>query len=243
MSVPTQTEYQRTLSIIVPVLNERNHIESLIEDLANSGAEQIIVVDGGSRDGTFDWLYKHWQSPDTGQVLIESMPGRARQMNAGARAAEGDMLLFLHADSKLPMGAKQDVIEAREKQHLWGRFDVAFNTAPGTNWQMKIIALFMNIRSRLTSIATGDQAIFVDSILFRSIGAYPDIPLMEDIAISSSLRRHSVPHCSKLKVSTSARRWQQRGVVKTVILMWYLRLAYFCRADPRRLAKLYRELR
>lgn len=243
MSVQGHSEYARTLSIIVPVLNERENVQQLLEHLASSGAEQLVIVDGGSVDGTFDWLNDHWSSADEGQILIQSMPGRARQMNAGARAANGDLLMFLHADSRLPKGAKREVINARENQHLWGRFDIAFASTSEINWQMKIIALFMNIRSRLSSIATGDQAIFVDAILFRSIGSYPDIPLMEDIAITTSLKRHSVPHCSPLKVMTSARRWEKSGVVKTVLLMWYLRLAYFCRADPRRLAKLYRELR
>ena len=216
---------------------------NLVSHVSRLGAEQVIVVDGGSSDGSVEWLRQHWENRERGQIVIQSAAGRARQMNAGALIAGTDLLLFLHADSRLPDKAKLEILNARENQNLWGRFDIAFDAPLRIRYAMQVIALFINIRSRLTSIATGDQGIFVDSSLFRTIGGYAQIPLMEDVALSKNLKRHSVPHCSKLRISTSARRWEQGGVLRTVLLMWYFRLAYFLGVAPKRLAKQYRQAR
>lgn len=237
----------RTVGVIVPVFNERAEIENLTRHLASLGVEQTIIVDGGSTDQTREWLLGNWQEIDQGKLLLQSAPGRALQMNVGAANASSDILLFLHADSRLPSTAKQEVLRARERQNLWGRFDIVFNNSVDSSQKgrlaMRVIALFINIRSRLTGIATGDQAIFVDHQLFSIIGGYPQLPLMEDIALSRTLKRHCVPHCSSLKVSTSARRWEQNGVIRTVLQMWYFRLAYFFGIAPQRLAKKYRQIR
>ncbi len=233
----------RRLSIIVPVLNERGRLAALVEHLASIAADQTIIVDGGSKDGSENWLLQNWHAPEIGRVFIQTVAGRAKQMNAGADQATGDMLLFLHADNVLPIGAKREVLRARELQSLWGRFDVAFRAEKRSRLAMRVIALFMNIRSRLSSIATGDQAIFVDRILFRTIGGYQDLPLMEDVALSKMLKRHCVPHCSSLRTTTSARRWENRGVFQTVVTMWYLRFAYFLGASPHKLVKRYQNIR
>ena len=233
----------RRLSIIVPVLNEHGRLAALVEHLASIAADQTIIVDGGSKDGSENWLLQNWHAPEIGRVFIQTVAGRAKQMNAGADQATGDMLLFLHADNVLPIGAKREVLRARELQSLWGRFDVAFRAEKRSRLAMRVIALFMNIRSRLSSIATGDQAIFVDRILFRTIGGYQDLPLMEDVALSKMLKRHCVPHCSSLRTTTSARRWENRGVFQTVVTMWYLRFAYFLGASPHKLVKRYQNIR
>ena len=249
----------RTISIVVPVLNELDKLPALLTQLISSNAEQIIIVDGGSTDGSYQWLRKHWLNFEHTRVLLQSAAGRARQMNLGASSATEDILLFLHADSALPQGARSQILHARDRQHLWGRFDVSFDNSRDNSkgnpekiddessamfkQAMRVIALFMNIRSRLSSIATGDQAIFVDRQLFVNLGGFANIPLMEDIALSKQLKQHSVPYCSPLKVITSPRRWQQGGVVRTVLLMWYLRLAYFCGVAPKKLAEQYRQAR
>lgn len=233
----------RRLSIIVPVLNERGRLAALVQHLASIAGDQTIIVDGGSKDGSANWLLQNWHDPELGRVCIQTVAGRAKQMNAGADQANGDMLLFLHADNVLPIGAKREVLRARELQSLWGRFDVAFRTEKRSRLAMRVIALFMNIRSRLSSIATGDQAIFVDRILFSTIGGYQDLPLMEDVALSKMLKRHCVPHCSSLRTTTSARRWENCGVFRTVVTMWYLRLAYFLGASPHKLVKRYQNIR
>lgn len=241
----------RSLCVVVPTLNERKNLSFLVRHIERISAQQLVIVDGGSTDGSLEWLTKHWHDPEQQRFLIETSAGRAKQMNAGARVANTDMIVFLHADTRLPEQAALEIINARDRNYFWGRFDVQFEPASiGSagkgalfNWMMSVVAVFINIRSRLSSIATGDQAIFVDRNVFNVIGGFPSQPLMEDIAISKLLKRQSVPFCSYLKVHTSARRWQQYGVVKTVILMWLLRLAYFFGASPNKLTKIYRQSR
>ena len=156
-------------------------------------------------------------------------------MNAGAAAARGDVLVFLHADSLLPADADVAIAGALGTS-CWGRFDVRLW---GREWAFRMIETFMNLRSRLTGIATGDQAIFVERETFRSVGGFPDIALMEDIAISRRLRAIARPACLRQRVVTSTRRWRSQGVARTMVLMWRLRLAFALGADPRRLARLY----
>ncbi|MFL5105166.1 MAG: TIGR04283 family arsenosugar biosynthesis glycosyltransferase [Xanthobacteraceae bacterium] len=221
------------LSIILPVLDEADIIADALTALAplrQRGAE-VIVVDGGSRDGTVDLA-----RPAADRV-IASPRGRAAQMNAGAALARGAVLLFLHADTRLPGNADALVLAGLERSgRAWGRFDIAI---AGRSPLLAIVAAAINLRSRLTRIATGDQAIFVSRDVFAAVGGFPDIALMEDVALSRALKRISRPVCVAAKVTTSGRRWEQHGVLRTVVLMWRLRLAYFLGAEPATLARRY----
>jgi rSAM/selenodomain-associated transferase 2 len=217
--------------IIIPVLNEELTIVNCLkalQPLRNSC--EIIVVDGGSKDNT-----KQLAKP-LADKFITSEKDRAIQMNAGAESATGELLLFLHADTFLPNDALGILAKLDHNNHQWGRFDVELS---GSHPMLKVIAWFMNWRSRLTGIATGDQAIFVNKTLFESVGKYPVIPLMEDIALCKKLKKISPPICLKAKVTSSGRRWEQYGVLRTILLMWSLRLRYFLGADPQFLADSY----
>ncbi|MFL6929941.1 MAG: TIGR04283 family arsenosugar biosynthesis glycosyltransferase [Xanthobacteraceae bacterium] len=221
------------LSIILPVLDEADIIADALAALAplrQRGAE-VIVVDGGSRDGTVDLA-----RPAADRV-IASPRGRAAQMNAGAALARGAVLLFLHADTRLPGNADALVLAGLERSgRAWGRFDIAI---AGRSPLLAIVAAAINLRSRLTRIATGDQAIFVSRDVFAAVGGFPDIALMEDVALSRALKRISRPVCVAAKVTTSGRRWEQHGVLRTIVLMWRLRVAYFLGAEPATLARRY----
>jgi rSAM/selenodomain-associated transferase 2 len=221
-----------TLSVIIPVLNEAADIGPALEALSplrRRGVE-VIVVDGGSGDGTLGLAH-----PFADRVLTAPR-GRAFQMNAGAEAAKGDVLLFLHADTRLPADADRLIdTSVAQTGSQWGRFDVCIPGGP----MLALVAKAMNLRSRLTGIATGDQAIFVTRAAFAAIGGVPPIALMEDIALSKRLRRLGPPLCLGEQVVTSSRRWEKHGVVKTVLLMWRLRLAFFFGADPANLSRTY----
>lgn len=221
-----------TLSIIAPVLNEVARIEAtlrLLSPFRNRGVE-VIVVDGESNDGTRDiarTLADH---------VVTGPRGRATQMNTGAAVARGRILLFLHADTRLPDRADAFIRDGLARTgRAWGRFDVRFNAGPF----LGLIALMMNLRSRITGIATGDQAIFVSRAAFDAAGGFPPIALMEDIALSTRLKRISHPLCLRPHATTSPSRWKENGTLRTVFLMWQLRLAYFLGADPRQLAQRY----
>ncbi len=191
-----------------------------------------MVVDGGSDDGTQD-LARPWVDR-----VLSSPRGRAVQMNTGARDACGKVLIFLHADTWLPPRALAEIEQALAKGYCWGRFDVCL---AGRHWLLPLIAALMNLRSRMTSIATGDQAIFVTRKAFWQAGGFPEQPLMEDIEICRRLKSQGPPACLKAKVVSSARRWENFGVTRTILLMWWLRLQYFLGADPNRLARLYQQ--
>jgi len=214
---------------VVPVLNEAAGIRAALEALAPLRAlgHEVIVADGGSQDATADLARPLCDR------LIVAPRGRALQMNAGAGEASGEILVFLHADTALPPDAPGAIAQA-VKNHVWGRFDVEIE---GSHPLLKIIAGAMNLRSRLTGIATGDQAIFVRRDAFDG---FPVIPLMEDVAFSKAMKRRGAPACLRSRVRTSGRRWESRGVLRTVFLMWRLRLAYALGADPARLAEKYR---
>lgn len=221
------------LSIIVPTLNEAHRIARTLEPLQSlrTWGHEIIVVDGGSEDATVSLCRP------LADRLIRVPRGRARQMNAGAVVAHGDVFVFLHADTHLPNSADRMIVKVLSKTaSQWGRFDVQLS---GRNPLFKIISGLMNLRSRVTGIATGDQAIFVRRNAFERIGGFPNIPLMEDIAISKALRRASRPACIRSKSTTSSRRWKQDGIVRTIIKMWVLRLRYALGADPAHLARAY----
>jgi rSAM/selenodomain-associated transferase 2 len=222
-----------SLSIVIPVLDEEAGIVNTLAALAPLRARgtELILVDGGSRDRTVAL------ARPLCDCVVSSARGRATQMNAGAAIARGDILVFLHADTRLPDDADR-LIEAEidRGRRGWGRFDVRIE---GRHWFLPVIATMMNLRSRLTGVATGDQAIFVIREAFAVIGGFPDQPLMEDIEISRRLKRLSRPNCLRARVSTSGRRWERHGVFKTILLMWRLRLRYFFGADPAELAKSY----
>lgn len=225
-----------TLSIIIPTLNEAASIEAQLgslRGLENSGVD-IIVVDGGSHDATLALA-----TPLASRV-ISSPPGRALQMNAGARASRGDILLFLHADTQLPERAIDRTRQALSDSHQWGRFDIRF---PGRHPMLKVIALAMNLRSRLTGIATGDQVLFMTRHAFEAVGGFPEQPLMEDIEITKRLKRLSRPACLRSCVVSSARRWERHGLWSTILLMWYLRYRYWRGVDSHQLAEEYRHAR
>lgn len=219
------------VSIIIPVLNEAAHLASRLQGLQGWRDRcQLIVADGGSHDASAAIA-----EPLVDKV-VHSSRGRAIQMNFGAAQADADVLLFLHADTQLPDDAVTLIVQAIADGYQWGRFDVAFDDSQPV---FKVIAFMMNWRSRLTGIATGDQAIFVARQAFQAIGGYPEIALMEDIALSGRLKKLGKPCCLKSRVTTSARRWLQYGILRTILLMWRLRLAYFFGADPNYLAKRY----
>jgi rSAM/selenodomain-associated transferase 2 len=221
------------LSIIMPVLDEGESIDAALAALApqRSRGTEVIVVDGGSSDDTLARAM-------TGADLVMSAPrGRASQMNAGAARATGEVLLFLHADTRLPADADILVLDQlRLREDGWGRFDVGLK---GSHWMLPVVAFMMNVRSRVTGIATGDQAIFVSAALFRRLRGYPDIPLMEDIAFSKMLGGISPPIALRQRVEVSARRFEAKGVWRLILLMWRLRLAYWLGADPAALALRY----
>ena len=213
----------------MPALNEAPGIRAALEALAplRVRGHQVIVADGGSDDGTAELARPLCDR------LVLAPRGRALQMNAAAHEADGDALVFLHADTRLPPDAEEKINESM-KTHLWGRFDVEIE---GSHPLLKVIGWSMNLRSRLTGIATGDQAIFVRRGAFAG---FAEIPLMEDIAFSQAMKRRGAPACLRSRVRTSGRRWESRGVLRTVALMWRLRLAYALGADPARLAEKYR---
>ncbi len=218
-----------TLSIIVPMLNEEAIIAATLAALHPLAAE-ILAVDGGSSDKSADLAAPHVTQ------LLQAAHGRARQMNAGAAVARGEILLFLHADTQLPPGADRLIGEAVASGAHWGRFDVRI---AGKSAWFPLIGGLMNLRSRLSGIATGDQAIFVSRAAFERIGGFPDIPLMEDIVLSRRLRQLGRPACLRQKVTTAGRRWEKHGVLRTIVVMWWLRLRFFCGADPHELAREY----
>jgi rSAM/selenodomain-associated transferase 2 len=221
------------LSIIIPVLNESPRIGDCLaslQELRRRGHE-VIVVDGGSIDDT-----RELAAPLSDRCLVSERPGRAAQMNSGAAVAGGDVLLFLHADTRLPQDADALLREAGANADGWGRFDVVLS---GRQPLLRMVEAAMNLRSRLTGIATGDQAMFVGRGLFHRAGGFPEIPLMEDISLSTALKRLSPPYCLKQTVITSSRRWEEQGILYTVLQMWMLRLRFFMGTPPATLAREY----
>lgn len=221
------------LSVIVPALNEAAAIVDTLAALAplRAAGHEVLVVDGGSHDATAALA-----APACDRVL--SAPrGRAAQMNAGAAAAQGDWLLFLHADTRLPPDALPALRQAHAQGACWGRFDVHIE---GRSRWLPVVATLMNGRSRLTGIATGDQALFVGTALFRKLGGYAPLPLMEDVELSRRLRAVARPACLRQRVRTSGRRWDERGALRTIVLMWWLRWRYWRGTPADELARAYR---
>lgn len=222
------------LSIIVPTFEEAARIAATLAALQplRAAGHEVIVADGGSRDATL--LIAR---PLADRAFVASR-GRALQMNAGVAVATGDVLLFLHADSQLPGGGAQAIARAIARGATWGRFDVRIVGRP---WVLVVVGAAMNLRSRITGIATGDQGIFVTRELFARVGGYPAIPLMEDVALCTTLKRVAGrPACLAERIETSGRRWEAHGPWRTIFTMWRLRLAFAFGADPERLERLYR---
>lgn len=223
------------VSIIIPALNEANNIENTlanIEKMVQQGHE-CIVVDGGSTDDTLSICSQY------NVTCLKSEKGRAVQMNYGAAHAKNNILVFLHADTLLPYNAIAIInkcISAKHSKYLWGRFNVKFT---GQRFILRIIEFFMNLRSCITGIATGDQVVFIEKELFEKVNGFKQIPLMEDIEISKALKKYSRPICIKNKVITSSRRWELNGYWKTITLMWKIRLLYFFGVPADKLVKMY----
>ncbi len=221
------------LSIIVPMLDEAEGIAEVLSALQplRAGGHEVIVVDGGSSDGSIGIA-----RPLADRVVVVE-PCRARQMNAGASAATGEVLLFLHADTLLPQAADRLVLQGLVRSgKSWGRFDVRLT---GTGATLRVVERLMNLRSRASGMATGDQGIFIRKDRFDEIGGFPDQSLMEDLAMSRRLRARGRPLCISTPVITSSRRWEENGTARTILKMWRLRAAYFFGADPERLALRY----
>lgn len=222
-----------SLSVIVPMLNEQCSLPELLSHLSALRAEhaaiEIVLVDGGSHDESVA------MAEAAGFRVVHSPRGRARQMNAGAQASYGECLLFLHADTRLPPQALKQLQQALVRGG-WGRFDVSIS---GSARMLRVVGFMINLRSRLSGIATGDQAMFVRRDRFEQVGGFPDQPLMEDIELSKRLRRYEHPQCLRARVTTSGRRWMDYGVWRTIFLMWRLRWAYWRGVSAEQLAKLY----
>jgi len=222
-----------SLSIVVPVLGEARNLERLLPELRDLTPEpEVLIVDGGSSDDT-EAVVARWPSAR----LVASARGRAVQMNTGAAQAAGDVLLFLHADTRLPPGFAEAIERVLGDQRVvGGRFDVRFDNPA---WPFRMIAALMNLRSRLSGIFTGDQAIFVRRTAFEALGGYAPIPLMEDIELTRRLRRLGRVACLRRRVTTSARKWERDGIARTIGLMWALRFLYVCGVSPARLHRWY----
>jgi len=218
-------------SIIIPIFNEAsalpNALKQLVSGLPDPSEVEIILSDGGSQD---DSIRLAKQFPVN---VIHSERGRALQMNAGALQTTGEWLIFLHADTILPSDWMTLI---RNSHHDWGRFDVRLS---GQHWLFRFIEKAMNFRSCTTAVATGDQALFFRREFFHKLGGFPKIPLMEDIAISKLARKISNPDCIRQTVITSSRRWEDNGIVRTIFMMWFLRLAYWLGFKPGTLQRLY----
>jgi len=222
------------ISLVVPCLNEGAIVAAALgalQPLRHAGHE-LILVDGGSVDGTPE------QAQGLVDLMLASEPGRARQMNAGARVARGRVLWFLHLDCAPFPGAAECLLgELSRRSCGWGRFDIRLD---GGRRTLRLVERLMNLRSRMSGIATGDQGIFVSRALFEAVGGVPDLPLMEDIELSRRLKRHCPPICIRRPIVASSRRWEREGVWRTIFLMWRLRLGYFLGVSPERLARRYR---
>ncbi len=223
------------ISVIIPVLNEEKTIAATLRALAPHKPYELIVVDGGSPDRSRE------MSAQCGAEVLSASRGRARQMNRGAQEATGDVLLFLHADTRLPTSAFEDISTAlNDPRYFGGRFDIELE---GNHWMLKIVGRMISYRSRMSKVSTGDQAIFVRREVFRQMGGFPDMPFMEDIAFCRMLKRIGDIACLRTKVVTSARRWEMDGVWRTILKMWTLKLLYLAGVSPARLKQYYADTR
>lgn len=217
------------ISIVVPTLNEATAIAATLARLREPEVLEVIVVDGGSDDGTRE------KARPLADRVFKTAPGRAHQMNAGARAARGSILFFLHADTAVPRGFAAAIVRACAGA-IGGRFDVELD-APGAIF--RVIESAINWRSRWSGLFTGDQGPFVRRDVFEEVGGFPELALLEDLALSKRMKRRGQVTALRARVRTSARRWQRHGALRTVALMWWIRALYFLGVSPERLARLY----
>ncbi len=223
------------ISVVIPTLNEAEHLEATIRSAAGRSVDEIVVVDGGSEDATTDI------AAALGARVVDSERGRAAQLNAGAAVATGEVLLFLHADTTLPPDFDRLIVEAlAEPRVVGGRFDIDLQPSSPLIW---LTARLISLRSRLSRIATGDQGLFVRRGVFEAMGGFPALPIMEDLTFSIDLKRRGRIACLRARVVSSSRRWRQDGVVRTILLMWTMRFLYFCGVPPARLHAWYRDTR
>jgi rSAM/selenodomain-associated transferase 2 len=223
------------ISVVVPALDEEAQIAAALASARAPGVREVIVVDGGSRDATVRVARQH------ADAVLSAPRGRAAQMNAGAAAARGDVLLFLHADTRLPPRFAAAVLAAlADPAVVGGRFDLRL--VPGTPL-LRLVGALINLRSRLSRIATGDQALFVRRSVFEALGGFAALPLMEDVAFTGALKRRGRIACLREQVETSSRRWLRDGPLRTILLMWWLRLLYACGVAPERLRRRYADTR
>jgi rSAM/selenodomain-associated transferase 2 len=223
------------ISVIIPALNEEKSISATIKSIMPLRPHEVIVVDGGSTDRTIAVCR------GLGIRVLFSPRGRARQMNLGARQATGEVLLFIHADTQLPSSALDDIgLALSDARIVGGRFDVRLE---GKHWMLKLIGAMISLRSRISRVATGDQGIFVRRDVFAELGGYPDLPLMEDIALSRALKRRGKLACLRSRVVTSARRWEAEGIWRTIFKMWALKSLYLVGISPLRLKRYYGDAR
>ncbi len=227
-----------TVSVVIPTLNEEQALPQTLTRTLALDFDEVLVVDGGSRDRTCEIVTSvRAATPDAPLTLLTSKPGRALQMNVGAAAGRGDVLLFLHADTWLPDNAKRAIVGAlQEPERVGGRFDLRFDRHRPLS---RLIACMINWRSRLSGIATGDQAIFVRRSVFERMGGFASIPLMEDIDLTRRLNRMGPVACLRTQVVTSFRRWETCGPIRTILLMWLLRFLYWIGVSPHRLSRWY----
>lgn len=229
---------QSTISAIVPVRNEcPNTLENLSILVNRKNLLEVIVVDSSDLDTTVEKLNQLQDRYESLQVIRTNTPGRAYQMNQGEKYAIGEILWFVHADTKVPQGAANFIIDSISTKHPWGRFDVRFSSS---SMLMKLVALTMNLRSGLTGICTGDQAIFVTRDLFRQLGGFPEIAIMEDVALTKKLKSQARAIRVRTPVETSARRWESRGYLWTIVQMGLMRFLFWVGVSPQTLARLYR---
>lgn len=217
------------ISIVIPVLNDAPALETTLATVPEG--PEVVVVDGGSHDDSVAVARRYRAR------VVSSDRGRGRQMNEGARLSTRPTIVFLHADTRLPPDFAEAMSAFARSGREWGRFDVRLS---GGNHMFRVIEFMMNWRSRLTGICTGDQAIFVTRAAFERTGGLSIQPLMEDIEFSRRMRRRTMPYCTPVRIETSSRRWEHRGIWSTILLMWQLRLMYFVGVDAERLAGRYR---
>ncbi len=223
------------ISVVIPALNEADNVAAAVRSAAASAIAEVIVVDGGSDDATVEAAAK------AGARVVSSSRGRARQLNAGAKGASGDVLLFLHADTRLPAGFDRSIVAALgDDLVVGGRFDIDLRPSSPLIW---LTARLISLRSRLSRIATGDQGLFVRTSVFAEMGGFPNLPIMEDLAFSIELKRRGRIACLRDRVVSSSRRWRKDGVARTILLMWTMRFLFFCGVSPTRLHELYADTR